>query len=337
MKKRIVGSLLVGMMALSITACGNAASSSGSSGSDSSSSGTASQSEETSKSSDATYTIAWVDGNLGDESNAVCTKIATEYAESLGVEFLLVDCNAEGEKQISEAENMIAKGVDAIILQPYDTSSTQVAAEACINAGIPVLICKSTILDQSICPYVGQDDTIAGEVEMKYVKELLGDEGGNIVVIEGPTGNSAAINRSDGINEVLKDTDNINILYSQPADWKREDAMTLMETWLQNGKTINAVVSHNDDMALGAYDAILDANMNGQIYVVGIDGVEAALQSVQAGELNATVLQDVDSIAKKAVDVAIKLAKGEECDNYYYVDPVLITSDNVDDYIDYWG
>lgn len=283
---------------------------------------------------DGSYTIAWVDGNLANESNAVCTTVAKEYAESLGINFLLLDGEGVGENQVSQCETLVAQGVDCIIIQPYDAAACQVAAESTIEAGVPVLVTKGEIADQSVCPFVGQDDFIAGQMEMEWMAEKLGGKG-NIVILEGPTGISAELKRNDGINDVLKNYPDIKVIYTQPANWNRDEGMNLMETWLQTpeGEQINAVVAHNDEMALGAYDAIADAGKAGEIFVIGIDAIDAAKASVEAGEMDATVLQDVESIAKKTIDVALMMAKGEEVDDVYNIDPILLTSENIADYM----
>ncbi len=278
------------------------------------------------------YKIAWVDGNLANESNAICTDAAKAYAEENNVDFTLLDGQGSGENQVSQIETLIAQGVDCIIVQPYDAAACQVGVEAAIDADIPVLVTKTTIEDNSICPFVGQDDTVAGEMEMEWMAEQLGGKG-NIVIIEGPTGISAAIQRNDGIEKTLEKYPDINVLHTQPADWNRDEGMALMETWLQEGKEINGVVAHNDEMALGAYDAIADAGKAGEIKVIGIDAIDAAKKSVAAGELDATVLQDVETIGKKTVEVAIEMCKGEKVDDVYNVDPVLLTKDNIADYV----
>ena len=165
----------------------------------------------------------------------------------------------------------------------------QVGVEEAIEAGIPVLVTKTKIADNSVCPFVGQDDVVAGQMEMEWMAEQLGGKG-NIVIIEGPTGIDAAISRTDGISKTLDEYPDIKVLHSQPADWNRDEAMSLMETWLQEGEEIDAVVAQNDEMALGAYDAIVDAGKEAEIKVIGIDAIDAAIKSVSAGELDATVL-----------------------------------------------
>ena len=169
-------------------------------------------------------------------------------------------------------------------------------------------------------------------MEMEWMAEQLGGKG-NIVVIEGPTGISAAIQRNDGIVKTLEKYPDIEVLHTQPADWNRDEGMALMETWLQEGKQIDGVVAHNDEMALGAYDAIADAGKAGEIKVIGIDAIDAAKKSVAAGELDATVLQDVETIGQKTVEVAIQMCKGEEVEDVYDVDPVLLTKENINEYV----
>lgn len=340
-KRNIMAILVAAALGLSLTSCGSAESTaksesassakSESAGASSSASAASSASGTSSSGGDEKFTIAWVDGNLANESNAVCSDAAKAYAESQGMEFLLLDGQGSGETQVSQCETLIAQGVDCVIVQPYDAAACQVGVQACIDAGVNVLVTKTTIEDNSICPFVGQDDVVAGEMEMEWIAEKLGGKG-NIVIIEGPTGISAAINRNDGIENVLKNYPDINVLHTQPADWNRDEGMALMETWLQTGEQIDAVVAHNDEMALGAYDAIADAGLAGQIYVIGIDAIDAAKKSVADGELDATVLQDVETIGQKTVEVAIAMCKGEKVDDVYNIDPILLTKDNVGDY-----
>jgi inositol transport system substrate-binding protein len=350
--RRVTAGMSATFLALTLAACGgssNASTSSASAASSTSStaaSSTAASSTATSSvattstaSSSATATkdvkdirVLWADGNLANESNAVCTGIAADYAKEKGITLDFTDAQGQGDKQVSQIETAIQQDYDCIIIQPYDAAACQTAAEECIEAGVPVLVTKGEIEDQSVCPFIGQNDTDAGEMEMQWMADKIGGKG-NIVVIEGPTGISAAILRSDGINNVLKNYPDIHIIYQQTGNWNRDEGMSLMETWLQTGEEIDGVVAHNDEMALGALDAIKDAGKQDEIPVVGIDGIDAALQSVKDGELGATILQDVDSVAKKTIDVAILASQGEKVDSVYYIQPVEINPDNVDDYL----
>lgn len=293
-----------------------------------------SKTSEASEGGKKKFVIGWSSANNANEANVQCLDGAQDYINSLTddeVEFIVLDGEGSGEKQVAHCETFISMGVDCVVMQPYDAAACQVGVEACQKAGIPVFTAKSMIENNDICTYVGQDDTIAGEMEMRWIAEKLGGKG-NIVIIEGPTGISAAILRNQGIQNVLKEYPDIKVLYSQPGNWNREEGMALMENWLQTGQKIDAVVAHNDEMALGAYDAIVDAGKKGEILVIGIDAIDAALESVSKGELNATVLQDSYGIGALAVEVALKICKGENVDKVYNVDPVLVTPENISEY-----
>lgn len=270
--------------------------------------------------------------NKANEANMNMIQGIEDYVKDMdNVELLILDAEGKGENHMKHAETFISKNVDVAAIGPYDAAAGQPAVEMLLEAGIPTITLKAEITDNSICPYVGQDDAIAGEIEMQWVADQLGGKG-NIVVIEGPIGNSAQILRNEGILKVLENYPDINVLYTQTGNWSREEGMALMENWLQTGEQIDAVVAHNDDMALGAYDALVDAGMNGQILVIGIDAIAAAIESVANGEMDATVLQDSYGIGKRGIEVALMAAAGETLEDNYYVDPVLLTADNVGDY-----
>lgn len=292
---------------------------------------TADDAAEPAADSSKTLTIAWTDGNLANENNAMCTDVAKAYAEELGINFILLDGEGNGENQVAHCETLIAQGVDCVIMQAYDAAACEAGVEMCIEAGVPVLCAKTMLEDNTLCPFVGQNDVDAGEMEMNWIAEQLGGKG-NIVILEGPTGNSAAIQRNDGIHNVLANYPDINVLYTQTGNWNREEGMALMETWLQMGEQIDAVVAHNDEMALGAYDAISDAGKAGEILVIGIDAIQAAKESVAAGEMDVTILQDVETIAKTAIDAAVTLANGGSVEQFNYVAPVLLTKETVGNY-----
>ena len=318
--KKFLCALLSLAMLLSLVACGNT------SQDQSSESNTEDSSEEN------TILIGISIPNKANEANMNMIQGIEDYVKDMSnVELLILDAEGKGENHMKHAETFISREVDVALIGPYDASAGQPAVEALLEAGIPTITLKAEISDNSICPYVGQDDAVAGEIEMQWVADQL-DGKGNIVIIEGPIGNSAQILRNEGIYKVLENYPDINVLYTQTDNWNREDGMSLMENWLQTGAQIDAVVAHNDDMALGAYDALVDAGLDGEILCIGIDAIAAAMQSVAAGELDATVLQDSYGIGAKGIEVALKAVAGETLESTYYIDPVLLTIDNIGDY-----
>ena len=304
--KKFLCALLSLAMLLSLVACGNT------SQDQSSESNTEDSSEEN------TILIGISIPNKANEANMNMIQGIEDYVKDMSnVELLILDAEGKGENHMKHAETFISREVDVALIGPYDASAGQPAVEALLEAGIPTITLKAEISDNSICPYVGQDDAVAGEIEMQWVADQL-DGKGNIVIIEGPIGNSAQILRNEGIYKVLENYPDINVLYTQTGNWNREEGMSLMENWLQTGAQIDAVVAHNDDMALGAYDALVDAGLDGEILCIGIDAIAAAMQSVAAGELDATVLQDIYGIGAKGTEVALKAVAGETLESTYY-------------------
>lgn len=277
--------------------------------------------------------IGWTDANLSNESNAICANSAIEYAKQFdNVELIVNDGEGTADKQIAQCESFVAQGVDAVIISPYDFDACVTAAKVCVDAGIPVFVAKGLIADMSVVEtYVGSNDFNAGTIEMQYIADLLEGKG-NIVIIEGPTGVTGAVLRNDGIASVLEKYPDIKVLNSKPADWYRDKAMELMENWIQLGDKIDAVVSHNDEMALGAYDALEAAGIT-DVPVIGIDGIEAAVKSVGEGKMKASILQDSKTIGEKAIDVAIDLANGKTVDKEYDIPYQIITKDNYTDFL----
>lgn len=339
MRKKVVAAVLTIALVFTLGACGKSSSDTEAAISKEDNTTEETSTEETTsevaeEGSDEKILIGMTVGNLANEANVVYADAAKAYADSLGnVELLVLDGEGSAETQVAQCESFVAQGVDAVIMQAYDAAGAMAGVEACNEAGIPVFASKTTVEDmEKVATYVGSDDFNAGVIEMTYIAELIGGKG-NIVILEGPSGISAAMLRNDGIESVLEKYPEINVLYTQPANWNRDEGMSLMENWLQMGQDINAVVAHNDEMALGAYDAISDAGLQDKIPVIGIDAITAAVESVKAGELTATVLQDGVAIGEKSVDVAIMLANGETVDELYDIPYVLITPENLSDYI----
>jgi inositol transport system substrate-binding protein len=339
MKKKLMSVILsTAMMVTMLTGCGNTAPASQTPApaeevkQEPAAEEAATPSDETAAKKDK-IVIGWTDANLSNESNAICANAAIEYAKQFdNVELIVNDGEGTADKQIAQCESFVAQGVDAVIISPYDFDACVTAAQICVDAGIPVFVAKGLIADMSVVEtYVGSNDFNAGTMEMQYIADLLGGKG-NIVVVEGPTGVTGAVLRNDGIHSVLENYPEINVLYSQPADWYRDKAMELMENWIQLGADIDAVVSHNDEMALGVYDALEAAGIT-DVPVIGIDGIEAAVISVGEGKMKASILQDSKTIGEKAIDVAISLANGETVEKEYDIPYQLILQENYEDFL----
>jgi inositol transport system substrate-binding protein len=256
-----------------------------------------------------------------------------------GVTVQIEDAKDDVSKQLSQVQNFIANGVDAIIVNPVDTSATAAITRAATDAGIPLVYVNREPGDvEKLGPkaaFVGSNEVESGTLEAKEICKLLGGKG-NILVIEGQLSNQAAVQRTKDIHEVIAtpDCSGIKIIAEQTAEWDRTKGQNLMTNWLSKGMQFDAVVSNNDEMVIGAIQAMKSAGVDTKKAVVGgVDATQDALASMKAGDLKVTVFQDAAGQGKGAVDTALKLAKGEKVDKKVYIPFQLVTPANIDQFV----
>lgn len=280
----------------------------------------------------SSMTIAWSPANLSNELQVTLTDNIQAAVEGLGAEFLSSDPQGDPVTQVTQVENFISRGVDMILMSPNDASACGVVLQEAVEAGIPMIIvnCKMDDMDGALC-YVGCDDLTAGELLMEYAAEMLGGEG-TIGILRGPDGLDAAIKRTTGIENVLADNPGIEVYSSQTANWQTAEAMSIVENWLQS-TTLNAVVCENDEMAVGAVEAIKGQGQSlDDVLVFGIDGIPSAYQSIANGEMKATLLQDAEAIAAKTIEVMQLYFENGEVEAEYIIPWVIVDSENIDEY-----
>ena len=228
------------------------------------------------------------------------------------VEITIVDANNDSAKQQGQVENFLAQGMNAVVILPVDTAATGPMTKAVVKAGKPLVYVnrKPSNLPKGVV-YCGSNSIEAGVMNMEELGKAMGGKG-NVAILMGELSNEAAIGRTDGIKKVVKEKfPDIKIVREQTGNWKREQGKTIMENWLASGQEIDGVASNNDEMALGALQAIKAAGKLGKIPVGGTDGSHDALESMSKGELNNTVFQDPVGQGEEAVNAAYLLVKKE--------------------------
>ncbi len=284
-------------------------------------------------SAEETYTIGATYYTLQTEFCMRMDNYATKYCEENGISYVSYDGNNDAATQLSQVETMIADGVDAIILNPQDADACVACVEVAEEAGIPIIGVNTMVNTDKLTSYVGSQDVSAGEEIMQYMIDYMESEEFNIVVLEGPMGQSAQLQRWEGINNVLADYEGIEILAYDTANWSRSEAMTLMETWLTTyGDEIDAVVAENDEMALGARQAIEAEGYD--IPCIGIDGITDAVTAIQNGGMIASDFQDAEGQISGAIDAAVAVLNGEEVEKEIWIPFQMITPDNVEEFVD---
>lgn len=252
--------------------------------------------------------------------------------EELGYTVEVVSADQDTNKQNNQIETAVSQKVAAVIVEPVSVDGVIPAARAAKEAGIPIVIVNQQISDPTAADtYVGADSVEIGELLMKQAVKDIGGQG-EIAQILGPMGADVQIGRSEGFAKGLEGS-NVKVAFESTAEWDTDKALKLTENWLSANKNIVAIVSQNDNMALGARKAIEDANMQDEIKVYGIDATPDGLAAVKEGRLAATVSQNTSLQGSTSVDLADKIIKGEEVEAENFVECVLITKDNVDDFI----
>ncbi|PZV36538.1 substrate-binding domain-containing protein [Mesorhizobium kowhaii] len=225
------------------------------------------------------------------------------------VELTVFDGRYDALVQQDQFKTMATQKYNAIIFAPIDVDAGAAAVQTAADAGIPVVGSNTRVNSDLLASYVGSDDTISGYMEAKTVLDKIGCKG-NVVILEGPVGQSAQISRLEGNKKALAECPDVKILEDQTANWSRAEAQTLMENWLTaHPKQINGVIGQNDEMALGAIEAIKAAGLDVKSFsIAGIDGITDALHAVKNGEMT-SILQDARAQAQGALDLAIFNAK----------------------------
>ena len=272
---------------------------------------------------------------LSGEYNANLKSAMQSYFDEAGladkVELSVTDAGGDANTQNSQLENMIADGVNAIILIPGDATAQAVMVEEAHAQNIPVIeLCTKTEAEDYRTSFVGSDDIVAGRMLMEYLGDLV-DGKGDMIIFHGPTGVSAEINRHTGAQQMIKEKNwDIKVVAEKVCNWSREEAMTAMENIITSGMKFDIIFAENDEMAVGALSALKDSGLK---YVIGgIDAIPDAVQAVADGDMDCTFFQDYITQAKTALDVAIKAASGGQVDASYDIDFVLITKENVADF-----
>ncbi|BAQ80591.1 sugar ABC transporter substrate-binding protein [Pseudomonas sp. St29] len=260
-----------------------------------------------------------------------------QKAKSLpdGVKLQFEDARSDVVKQLSQVENFISQKVDAIVVNPVDTAATRKITEAAVKAGIPLVYVNRRPDDLNLpkgVVTVASDDLEAGKMQMQYLAEKMGGKG-DIVILLGDLANNSTANRTKGVKEVLTRYPGIKVDQEQTGVWLRDKGMTLVNDWLTQGRKFDAVVSNNDEMAIGAAMALKQAGVErGSVLIAGVDGTPDGLRAVKKGDLAISVFQDAKGQADGSIDTAVKMIKHEPVEPAVWIPYRLITPQNVDQF-----
>jgi inositol transport system substrate-binding protein len=266
------------------------------------------------------------------------------YADEQGIDVQIEDAQNDVAKQLDQINNFVASGVDAIIVNPVDTSATQAMSDAAAAAGVPLVYVNRQPINLDTLPdnqaFVASNEVDSGTLETIEACRLFEEQGkdpANVYVMMGELSNQAAVQRTADIHDVMGDgrcAVTLNIIDEQTANWSRDQAQNLMTNWLSTGAPFDGVIANNDEMAIGAIQAMKAAGIDmASVVVGGVDATQDALAAMQAGDLDVTVFQNAAAQGSGSLNAAVALARGEAVDQTVWVPFELVTPANIGDYL----
>jgi ribose transport system substrate-binding protein len=255
-------------------------------------------------------------------------KGAEKGASDNNAKIIVTDAQNQASKQQTDIENLIQKKPDIIIIDPCDSNAIKAAIQEANDAKIPVITIDRESNGGTVVSHLGYDAIKAGNMAGEYLGKALNGKG-KVVEIMGIMGTNVAQDRSKGFNAAISKFPGIKIIAKQTADFDRAEAMKVMENILQANPVIDGVYCANDEMALGAVEAIGAANRLSKITLVGNDAIDDTLASIKAGKQKATIAEPPFYLGKTGVENAVKFVNGGKIEKKIILPSTLVTKDNV--------
>ncbi|GAB3063908.1 D-ribose ABC transporter substrate-binding protein [Salinicoccus sesuvii] len=270
----------------------------------------------------------------GDEETVIGVSISTlnnpffvtlrdsieEMAEEKGYSVRIVDAQDDSSKQVNDIEDLVQQDVDYLIINPTDSAAVSGSVESANSADIPVITVDRSVDSGEVAAFIASDNIEGGEMGAQFIVDQVG-EGAQVAELEGVPGASATRERGEGFNNIASES--LDVVSNQTANFNRAEGLDVTQNILQANPDITAIFAHNDEMALGALEALSDQD----VIVVGFDGTDDARASVEAGELDATVAQQPDLMGETAINTVEQLVNGEEVDSEIKVELELVTQE----------
>lgn len=306
MKKKILAVVMAAAMVFGMTACGGTSNDAGSAaaGGDAAGSGAIGLAVSTQNNP---FFVTLVEG-------------AQKAADAAGVKLVVTDAGDDAAKQTNDVDDLISKKVSVLIVNPVDSDAIAPAVEDAIAAGIKVIAVDRAVNGVDVDCQIASDNVKGAEMATEYLKSVIGD-GAKVAELQGTTGASATIDRGQGFHNIADGS--LDVVASQTAGFDRAQGLTVMENIIQSNGDIKGVFAHNDEMALGAIEAIEASGKD--IKIVGFDATDDGVAAVKDGKMAATVAQQPDKMGSTAVETAIKLMNGETVEKSIPVEVTLVT------------
>ena len=287
-----------------------------------------------------TFKIGYACNNFNDTFQTVIEGYAAAFAEENGIEFSYADGRDDEMNQQDQIKAMIEDGVDALVVVAVNPQGVDPIIDMAADAGIPLVFVNRNPFsadDGSDIPdgvyYVGSNEIDAGIYQAQFVVDKVGkDAECGYVILMGQLSNTATPLRTAGVKEIFDKNAGYKFLAEQTGNWQRDQGMSITENWITTyGDELCAVLGNNDEMALGAVEALEAAGIKDKVVVAGVDLIDDAVVAIEEGRLDCSVKQDGKGQGEGAMNIALSVLKGEEVDKLTVVPFVPVSIDNVAD------
>ncbi len=284
-------------------------------------------------------TIGYLSSNFDDNFLTLMREAAKEHTEALGHTFQIEDAREDVGMQLSQIQNFIASGVDALVVTAVSAAATPQITKMANAANIPLVYVNRMPVDAAdlggTTTFVGSDETWSGTLAaFELCNQAAGT--GTAVMLQGILSNEAAVTRSKDFEEVLglSMCKGIKLEAVEVGSWQRAKGNDIVSNWLSSGMQIDIVFANNDEMGLGAIQALKNAGIDMDDVLVGsVDATADALVAMKAGDLDVTVFQNAAGQATGGIDAAIAAINGESLPNWLNIPFELVTPANMADYM----
>jgi ribose transport system substrate-binding protein len=256
---------------------------------------------------------------------------AKDKAAELGVDLVVLSPPVESDvqTQIGQVEDQLAKGIDAIAIAPTDPNALAPMVDQAKAAGVGVVFVDTKGINEGVT-FIGTNNEVGAALAADYICQNV-PKGSDVAILQGIITQSTGQARAEGAHKGLEEC-GMNIVAEQPADWDRAQGQSVMENILTGNPNLKAVFASNDNMALGAVEALKAAGKLADVMVVGFDANPDAAASIMAGDMTASVAQNPKNMGALGVENALKVKKGEAIDPVIDTGTVLVTKDNAAEY-----
>ena len=283
---------------------------------------------------DGVYQVAYIARAQADSFAAwLANSVVEESRKYPDIEVKVFDGQASDDQVNSLIENATVGGFDAIIIQPNNGESQRPYAEKVVEAGIVLITTNARIQGIAGSSSVDADPYEQAAVQARAALDQI-PANANVVVLNGPPGNFHADERRvSWEKEFFDKRPDVTIVGEQIANWNKDEAMSLMEDWVQANERIDAIISMNDNMAAGALEIVKDNSQFADVLSYGVDGTAEAVLLIKEGRMTSTTLQSAYDLAENILSVSHKLLTGEQEQIDIDIENPMVNINNVDEYI----